>query len=1493
MIQKVIKRDGRVVDFDREKIVNAIYKAGREAGEFDRETAVFITGIVVTELEYEHDGVPFSIEVIQNKIENVLMRKGFYGTAKAFILYREHRRQLREIKNHITPDLVEDYLTQGTWEVHENANINYSIQGLKAFIAGKAEEHYWLDRVYPKKIADMHRDGWVHIHNLSMLSAYCCGWDLEDLIKRGFGGPPGKPYSKPAKHLSSILGQMMNFLFTLQNEVAGAVAFSSFDTYLAPFVHFDKLSYKEVKQQIQEFVYNMNQTMRTGGQSPFSNITIDIHPHPMLKDRPVIVGGREHPEVLYRDLQKEMNMINKAFWETMIEGDGNGRPFTFPIPTINVDKDFDWQNPELEPMWEATRKYGTPYFANFVNSDLKPEDARSMCLEENEEIIVKDKNGFIEKGKIKDLVEKYKKGAFDFDGWADVSSKPQSLSLNFVSGKVEWADIIGFLRVEDDKIVQITTEDGKTIKTSSKHLVPLFGTNGLKNVFAKDVKAGDYLLSLKTAARSLNNEYPKIDDLTLNEDLAKILGYFTADGNYLFETRKGYTYFGMPKGMQFTFNGITKEHLSEMRMLVRKVFGVEPKEKKDPRYNSYYMYVYNSDVSRKLYNAGFKKYGKLPNILFNAPRFVIKAFLEYHFKGDGYKSRKEIHINDVDLAKDLVILYGLVGTPVTYKERENSQVIRIQHRNGSNNKKDGTLSTPLMYQRVPGFAAKSTYRVPGLVKSRMVGLPTLEKYDAATEMSDFIKNSDFYITRVKEVKITKLKTPRYFYDIELDKNHLFVHSLGTITHNCCRLRLDTRELRKKGGGLFGANPLTGCYDEKTEILTTDGWKLFKDLTLNDEVFTLSEDNRIEVHKPVRLFKYDWDGYLYRFKAKSLDLLVTPNHKMVVDTTFGERKFVKAEDFVPNTHRIPKRGIWNGVKKEYFMLPSVDILIGAGPQSHFTEEEIEEIRNLKKEHSVRQIANKYGVDRVTVYNICTKENYGNRERVRTRIVLPPLRIKMNDWLKFFGIYLAEGSFDNDKIAKSHGYRVFITQSKESTRKEIKEVLDKLPFNYREIESGFVITNKQLWSYVKQFGHCYNKFIPKEIKNLSRDQLQILFDWLVKGDGHVRPLRGIAKVRQMTYYTVSKRLADDVQEIAMKLGYMATITVRQSRVSYIRGRKIMSDVPQYTVGIQQSSHYRLRENNIKREYYRGKVYSCEVKNHTLFVRRNGKVAWSGNSIGVITIDLPRVGYLSKTKEEFFDKIAEIMDAAKDGLVVKRKTIERFTEEGLYPYSKVYLEPIKESVGSYWGNHFSTIGVVGMNEALLNFMGKDIGTEEGIRFAIDVLTFMRERMQRYQAETNSLFNLEATPSESTAYSLALIDKKKYPDIIVANEEEVRKYGADPFYTNSAQLPVNYTDDPFEVAEKQNEIQSLWTGGTVVHFFLGEPLQSGEQAKLFVKKVIMNYKLPYITITPTFSICPKHGYIPGEHEYCPYCDAELAASYKKGEKKEDSKGVEFNIDL
>jgi len=327
----VEKRDGRIVPFDLTRIVNAIYKAADATNEFSYDTAQVIAEEVLRSLQPQADNAAVHVEVIQNTIEQTLMRKGFYQTAKAFILYREKRRQAREYSKLLdVTDLLGKYIGEETWEVHENANIGYSIQGLKAYITGKAEETYWLEKIYPEPIAKMHREGMVHIHNLSFLGSYCVGWDLEDLLRRGFGGVAGKTYSKPAKHLSSALGQMMNFLFTLQNETAGAVAFSSFDTLLAPFVRFDGLSYYQLKQELQEFVFNMNQTMRTGGQSPFSNITLDLTPHPLLKDRRVIYGGQELQNYTYGMFQKEMELIDLALFEVYAEGDGNGRPFTFP-----------------------------------------------------------------------------------------------------------------------------------------------------------------------------------------------------------------------------------------------------------------------------------------------------------------------------------------------------------------------------------------------------------------------------------------------------------------------------------------------------------------------------------------------------------------------------------------------------------------------------------------------------------------------------------------------------------------------------------------------------------------------------------------------------------------------------------------------------------------------------------------------------------------------------------------------------------------------------------------------------------------------------------------------------------------------------------------------------------------------------------------------------------------------------------------------------------
>ena len=888
----------------------------------------------------------------------------------------------------------------------------------------------------------------------------CMGWDLYDLLLRGFGGVPSKIESRPAKHFRTALGQLVNFFFTLQGESAGANAVSNFDTLLAPFIRYDNLNYLQAKQAMQEFLYNCMVPTRVGFQTPFLNVTIDIKPPEFLAKQPVIIGGKPQKET-YGDFQEEMNVFNRVFYDCLMEGDAKGRPFTFPIPTVSITKDFDWDNPALNSMWEATAKYGVNYFSNFIHSDLKPDDFRSMCLSPKEEVLIRNSKK-IKRLFIKEIAENYKSKDFDKEGWAECKKEGnlEVLSLNPTTLKTEWSPVKRFFRIFDTKSIEITTEDGKKAIFSTKHPIPVFTEKGVEMRWSKDVKKGDYLFSLKETQNNLSREYQKIDKLVLDENLAKILGYFVADGNYLFENRKGYTHYGEPRGLQFTFNTSDKENLKIIKSLIKKVFKLNCKERQDPRYNSYYLYVYNSDIARKLYNAGFRKYGRLPQTLFNSPPDVIKNFLDFHFLGDGYEKRKEIHLNDLELSRDLVLLYSLIGQPVTYKLRKRSQRIYIQHAKSKIKKGSGWLNNPIMSERIPSWMADGK-KIPGFSKSRMIGFETIKKYGAHTSQSLKIKNSEIYITRVKAVKKKAFKEIKEFYDIELEKNHLFVHSLGQISFNCCRLRLSNKELYKRGGGgLFGSAPLTG-----------------------------------------------------------------------------------------------------------------------------------------------------------------------------------------------------------------------------------------------------------------------------------------------------------------------------------------------------------------------------------------------------------------STGVVTINMPRIGYLSKTKKEFFEKLGYLMDLSKESLEIKRKALENFMEKGLYPYSKYYLASVKKIRDSYFGNHFSTIGLMGMNEALLNFIGENIASKRGRRFTLEVLDFMRERLVKYQKETGNMYNLEATPGEGTSYRQAKIDKEKYPDIVTAGTKKV------PYYTNSTMLPVNYTDDIFEALKLQDEVQCKYTGGVVLHLFLGERVSDPQMAKNLVKKVFEKFHLPYVTLTPTFSICPSHGYLDGEHFFCPKC--------------------------
>lgn len=1886
-ISQIRKRDGTIVLFNKQKIIDAIWKAMRTVNEGDKDRAEEVADQVVDLLNHKFRKTTSpNVEEIQDVIEEILILNKYVKTSKAFILYRKQHNDVRRMASLMnTVETIEKYIDQADWRVKENANMTYSLQGLNNHIASLVVAEYWLDKLYPSKIANAHRNAEIHIHDLSTLGAYCVGWDLQDVLMTGFTGVEGKIQSKPAKHLRVALGQIVNYIYTLQGETAGAQAFSNFDTLLAPFVRYDGLDYQQLKQTFQEFLFNMNVPTRVGFQSlawdelvivkyrgniktikigelidkkfithknkiinnvdgygnkspdsfavpnlddyevlgfdnnqkanwlkvkgfvkhkvkekrflkirtskgeakvspahslfsfnsksikpvqpkdltiskpnekitktnhvvsigknishlfenknsiditdlinelpetyqlkifvkltkseyilfeknlkskypiikqmlydfgrldkstwydlrkkqvvpfniwyqfsnkkfnnqkfyvkpypnnpvdryldrkelsafikltawyitegkantssikisnsdkenidgikkilkelnmsyslsystgwssktkkktntritnfeiynlysylikilcgvnsstkhfpsfifninkklkkefldtlikgdgweyqqkyiytsksqhllsnislllsilnkdyavsrkdkngcytihifkndrkqkfpvlnnfeaspvyeieeydypfeweydisvdsktenftggiglllfhntPFSNITMDLTPHPSYKNSPVIIGGKMTDDI-YGDFQKEMNMINQVFAEAMIEGDAQGRLFTFPIPTYNITKDFDWDAPEVQKVFEMTAKYGIPYFSNFINSDMKPEDARSMCLCASENILYKE-DGEIKHSTIKELSDKF---AFEFDdeGWSDASENIEALSLNPETMKLEWKKVLRFVKIKRNELVNISTQDGKEFKASENHLVTIVTPNGLEEKFAKDIQIGDYILSLKDGSEILSNNIQEIwEDEKLDKELAGILGFFTADGNFLWDSR----YDKRLRGIQLSFNYNEFELINEIKKLIKSRLDVEIKEKKDPRYNTYYLYIYSSSLAKKIYGVGFKKHGKLPNILFNSPKEIIKEFLNYFFKGDGYELRKEIHINDLDLSKDLVLLYNLIGISTTYKIKKNSQRIYLQHRKEDLNSL-GLVSTPCLYECVPGFMAKSTYLVPGLNKGRMVSQLTLQKYDAQTLESEKYFNSDIYITRVVEIQNIKNEKEQEFYDIELEDNHLFMHSLGTITHNCCRLRLDNRELRKRGGGLFGANPLTGCYDEQTEILTEEGWIFFKDLTKQHNIFTLTDKNKIEVHKPNKLFKYDYDGELYEFKTKSLDLLVTPNHRMVVDQSYkNKRIFVEAQNLDVNNHRIPKQSIWEGEEKEWFILPSI-----------------------------------------------TFTKYGRQGRTPYKVIKDTLKIKMDDWLKFFGFWLAEGSTDNEKIAKKHGYRVTITQINKKKREEIRIVLDKLPFNFTEEKNNFVICNKQLWTHLRGFGKGYNKYIPKEIKNLSKRQLKLLFDWLVKGDGNIRKTTG-----QIMYWTTSKKLADDIQEVILKLGWLGTMTKQKKKVSKIKGREITSIATCYIIGVQKAKHYRLRKRNIKKVPYKGKVYCCEVKNHSVFVRRNGKVTWCGNSIGVVTVNLPRIGYLARTEEEYFEKLDEAMDLAYTSLEIKRKVLESFTERGLYPYSKFYLRKIKQTHNQYWKNHFSTIGLIGMNESMMNMFGSGLLDTESRNFSIKVLDYMRKKLEDYQLESGNIYNLEATPGEGTTHRLARIDKLNYPNIIVANEQVYQERNAAPYYTNSTQLHVASTIDLFDALDIEDELQTKYTGGTVFHTFLGEKVQDWKMTRELVKRIAQNFKLPYFTLTPTFSICPVHGYIAGEHEVCPKCDEEI----------------------
>jgi len=379
---QVLKRDGKVTDFNLTKINDAIRLAFEaQEKQFHPSVIDFLALKVTADFEPKIKEGLIAVEDIQDSVESVLVQAGYADVAKAYILYRRQREKLRNMKSTILDykDIVDSYVKNMDWRVKENSTVTYSVGGLILSNSGAITANYWLSEIYDDEIANAHRNADIHIHDLSMLTGYCAGWSLKQLIQEGLGGVTGKITSAPASHLATLCNQMVNFLGIMQNEWAGAQAFSSFDTYLAPFVKVDNLSYEQVKKCIESFVYGVNTPSRWGTQAPFSNITLDWTVPADLAELNAIVGGKEM-DFKYKDCKREMDMVNKAFIETMIEGDANGRGFQYPIPTYSITSNFDWSDTENNRLlFEMTSKYGTPYFSNYINSDMEPSDVRSMC----------------------------------------------------------------------------------------------------------------------------------------------------------------------------------------------------------------------------------------------------------------------------------------------------------------------------------------------------------------------------------------------------------------------------------------------------------------------------------------------------------------------------------------------------------------------------------------------------------------------------------------------------------------------------------------------------------------------------------------------------------------------------------------------------------------------------------------------------------------------------------------------------------------------------------------------------------------------------------------------------------------------------------------------------------------------------------------------------------------------------------------------------------
>ena len=1217
-------------------------------------------------------------------------------------------------------------------------------------------------RKYKFKVVNFHCAPHNNFVVNGLITHNCVGWDLYDLLLSGFKGVVTKTESKPAKHFATCLGQLNNFFFTLAGEAAGAQAFSNLDTLLAPFIRYDKLSYKEVKQYLQEFIFNLNVPTRVGFQAPFSNITLDLEPSPNYVDKYIVIGGELQKEK-YKDFQEEMNMFNKAFFEVLLEGDATGKVFTFPIPTYSITKDFDWDNPMLEGLWEMTSKYGIPYF----------------CLEKS--TLVYTNNGVKPIGNITldDMVigsdGKYKKIKNIFPVIHKKGIKVNTKLGNIVSAENhQFPTKDGVKKIKDitlsDKFIVDNTylefENGFKINNFTKEYFDLFDEKNNK-IKLENLKSMPIFCKLKPKIKTkiqklkpfkyVSNRFQttlkniKIP-LDLNEDICELIGQLIGDGSF----RKN--------GVSLT--NADREIIDFFVTKMKSIFGVtstiskagESKICKSIGINSVILVGFLKYIGVKRANCWNKE---IPTILYNRTEKEIGAFLRGLFDTDGSclknKSGKTIisitlmNLKLISQVSELLSMLNIVG------RLENNHIVITGNRN------------------IELFSKKIGFRI----KRKKNNINILKEFNKPSRGYKIV--SKIEAINGKYGEHYKYKKENYFRVKRYESNCFYLF--------CKKLEKTTSE-----------QEISSISKINTEIETID-----IEIESSDNLFLLFNN----------IFTHNSNFVNSDMKPEDSRSMCCFNGKHEINFKINDSfKIMPLQKIISRYKEIEvlQNGEWVKAKtiKIDYDKPFIKVILRNGLSYNMTDNHI----------NPTQRGNIFTKDLVIGDKLKYSHSHFEYEGVGSY-----------NLGKFIGYYLAEGS--------SMG--TFIQFSIGETETNIADFISKISSEYFGCNTSIMKnTGKSLTvapqsDVIKMFidKHISGKATDKHLKNyysFNHDMLRGIWDGWFEGDG------GKSEV-----YTSSKQLAYQMINIARILGIKINLRTTENEEIFAFGKTYIRNL--YTLHIckEKDNGGRIYDNgfveiiDIKKVSNRNKVafcvevatdapyfelsdglytHNCRLRLDTKQLEKRGGGLFGANpltgSIGVVTINLPRIAYLSTNKKEFFDKLERLMFLAKESLEIKRKIVEKFTENDLYPYTKFYIRKVKERFGEYWKNHFSTIGLIGMNEVCLNFLKEDIGSKNGVKFTEETLVFMRNKLVEFQKDTGNNYNLEATPAESTAYKLAKGDKEEFEDIIVSNEEEYKK-GAEPYYTNSTQLPVGYSDSIVDVLDLQDSIQTKYTGGCI----------------------------------------------------------------------------------